>query len=325
MQPMKLSCAFAPGVATPDHVVIAEQLGYERAWMFDSPALYHDVWVGLCRAAERTSRIGLGPAVLVPNLRHPLATAAAIATLEELAPGRAVVAIGTGFTGRLAMGKPPLPWKFVREYVVQLQALLRGEAVEIDGAMAQMLQPAGYGASRPSNVPIIIAANGPKGVAVAQELGAGIMTIGGGQPGFDWCAALAMGTVLDDGEDPGSERAFAAAGPGLTVVFHGMYENDPAIVDSLPNGPAWRAELEQVPADVRHLATHADHLVSVTERDRSVLDGDLLKAFTWTGTAQEIKARVDAGEASGITELLYSPMGPDIPRELEAFARAVGI
>ncbi len=322
---MQISCAFPPGIETSDHVVIAEQLGYERAWMYDSPALYHDVWVGLCRAAERTTRIGLGPAVLVPNLRHPLTTAAAIATLDELAPGRAVVAIGTGFTGRMAMGKRALSWKFVRDYVLQIQALLRGEAVEVDGAMAQMLQPEGFGAARPSKVPIVIAANGPMGIAVAQELGAGVMTIGGGNPDFAWCAALAMGTVLDDGEDPGSERAFSAAGPGLTVVFHGMYENDPAIVDGLPGGPAWRAELERIPANIRHLATHADHLVAVTERDRLVLDGGLLKAFTWTGTADEIKARIDVAEASGVTELLYAPMGPDVPRELEAFANAAGV
>lgn len=322
---MQISCAFPPGIDTADHVVIAEQLGFERAWMYDSPALYHDVWVGLCRAAERTTRIGLGPAVLVPNLRHPLTTAAAIATLDELAPGRAVVAIGTGFTGRMAMGKRALSWKFVRDYVLQIQALLRGEAVEIDGAMAQMLQPEGFGAARPLKVPIVIAANGPKGMAIAKELGAGVMTIGGGNSDFAWCSALAMGTVLDDGEDPGSERAFAAAGPGLTVVFHGMYENDPGIVDRFPGGPAWRAELEKIPADIRHLATHADHLVAVTERDRLVLDAGLLKSFTWTGTADEIKARIGAAEASGVTELLYAPMGPDVPRELEAFARAAGV
>ena len=57
---LTLSCAFATSMATPDHVVIAESLGYERAWLYDSPALYPDVWVQLARAAERTSTIGLG-------------------------------------------------------------------------------------------------------------------------------------------------------------------------------------------------------------------------------------------------------------------------
>src|SRR5579884_4283101 len=104
---MEISCAFATSLDTPDHIVLAEQLGYRRAWCYDSPALYPDVWVTLALAAERTSRIGLGPSVLIPSLRHVLTNASAIATLEHLAPGRVVVAIGSGFTGRRALGKPP--------------------------------------------------------------------------------------------------------------------------------------------------------------------------------------------------------------------------
>ena len=101
---MQISCAFPPSPSVVPHIQRAEELGYERAWLYDSPSLYSDVWMVLALAAARTERIGLGPAVLVPNLRHPLTQASAIATLEQLAPGRAAVAIGTGFTGRMAMG-----------------------------------------------------------------------------------------------------------------------------------------------------------------------------------------------------------------------------
>jgi 5,10-methylenetetrahydromethanopterin reductase len=73
-------------------------LGYRRAWLYDSPALAADVWMVLSRCAERTSRIGLGPGVLVPSLRHPMVNAAAIAELVNQAPGRVAVAIGAGFT-----------------------------------------------------------------------------------------------------------------------------------------------------------------------------------------------------------------------------------
>ena len=83
---MQISCAFPPGPHVVDHIVEAERLGYERAWLFDSPALYGDIWVIAALAAQRTTRIALGPAVLVPNLRHPLTQASAIATLEQLAP-----------------------------------------------------------------------------------------------------------------------------------------------------------------------------------------------------------------------------------------------
>ncbi len=320
---MRISCAFPPSTSSPEHAAIAERLGYERIWLYDSPALYHDVWVTLARCAERTGAIGLGTAVLVPDNRHPLVTASAIATIEHLAPGRLAVAIGTGFTGRMAMGRRPLPWAFVRDYVTTLRALLRGETVEIDGGMCRMLHPDGNAPARPIEVPIVIAANGPKGVAVAHDLGDGVMTVAGaGNREFGWCITLVLGTVLDAGEAPTSARAIAAAGAGLTVVFHGMYEADPAAVDGLPGGPAWRERLEAIPSDVRHLATHEDHLVRVTERDAPVVDGNLLPLFTWTGEADDIRARVAAASAAGVTELMYAPMGDDIERELRAFHAA---
>ena len=59
---LALSCAFATSLASPEHACLAEALGYRRAFFYDSPALYPDVWVQVCRAAERTTCIGLGPA-----------------------------------------------------------------------------------------------------------------------------------------------------------------------------------------------------------------------------------------------------------------------
>jgi len=97
---MKLSCVFAPLMDTPGNIAIAERLGFERAWVFDTPHQSPDVFMTLGRAAERTDRIGLGPGVLVPSLRHPMVAAAATATLATLAPGRVAIAFGTGFTGR---------------------------------------------------------------------------------------------------------------------------------------------------------------------------------------------------------------------------------
>jgi 5,10-methylenetetrahydromethanopterin reductase len=136
---------------------------------------------------------------------------------------------------------------------------------------------------------------------------------------------LAFGTVLEDGELPGSDRVFAAAGPAQTVVCHAMWEGKPQSVDVFPGGAEWRKELEQLPENVRHLAVHEDHLVRVTERDQPLLNGDLLESFTWTATPDEIRARLDALAAAGATEILYAPMGPDVSRELRTFiATATG-
>jgi len=207
---MDISCAFASSPDTPDHIALAEQLGYRRAWCYDSPALYPDVWVTLALAAQRTSHIALGPGVLVPSLRHVMTNAAAIATLEHLAPGRLVVAIGSGFTGRVAMGQRSLSWSRVRTYIAALRALLRGETATWDGAVIKMLHPPGFAPSRPIAVPILVGADGPKGAAVAEVLGDGIFGRARA-PGISWYAQLHFGTVLDDGEDPASERVMAAA------------------------------------------------------------------------------------------------------------------
>ena len=204
---MEISCAFPTALDSPDHIVLAEELGYDRAWLYDTPQQSPDVWVTLALAAERTERIGLGPGVLVPSLRHPMVNAAATANLEALAPGRVVVAFGTGFTGRRAMGYGAIPWKFMDEYIRAYRGLLRGETIEWEGARMQMLHPPGHGAARPVDVPIIIGALGPKGAAVARELGDGLyITLA--LPEFATEFDVGLLPVL--GHDPRRRR-----GPGL--------------------------------------------------------------------------------------------------------------
>ena len=78
---MEICCAFAPVMDTPDHIALAEELGYRRAWAFDTPAVQLDAYATLAVAAVKTSRIELGPGVIIPSLRHVMATASAIATL----------------------------------------------------------------------------------------------------------------------------------------------------------------------------------------------------------------------------------------------------
>lgn len=326
---MDISCAFATSPDTPDHIALAEELGFRRAWCYDSPALYPDVWMVLALAAERTSMIGLGPAVLVPSLRHPMTNASAIATLEAMAPGRVSVAIGAGFTGRFVLGQKPMRWADVRRYVEALRALLRGDEVEWDGGVMKMAHPDGFAPPRPIEVPLLIGADGPKGREVAAAVGDGVFSAGVPSATGDgpaWRALLSFGTVLADGEDIGSERVVAAAGHGLAVAYHAMYaRGGAAAVDGLPGGRAWRDAVEAVPERTRHLAVHEDHLVSVTERDRAAVAaaGPLLTTFTFTGTAPELRGRIDQLQEAGVTELAWQPAGPDISGELERMAKAL--
>src|SRR5919108_4323582 len=160
---MDISYATPTTLDSPEHVSIAEDLGYKRAWFYDTPQQSPDVWMMLALAAQRTRRIGLGPGVLVPTLRHPMVNAAGTAALAALAPGRVAVAFGTGFTGRRAMGYRAIPWAFMDSYIRTYRALLRGEVVEWEGAQMQMLHPDGHAPPRPIDVPILVGALGPKG------------------------------------------------------------------------------------------------------------------------------------------------------------------
>jgi 5,10-methylenetetrahydromethanopterin reductase len=307
----------------PEQAALAEKLGYERVWLADSPALYGDVWIAVAEAARATRQIGLGTSVLIPSLRHVLATAAAIAHVEAIAPGRLRVALGTGFTGRRMLGKKPISLRSLETYVRQLRALLAGEEVDVDGAPCRLLHPKGITAPLPLRTPIWIAANGARGLALAQQVADGMICAGVVAPGAKGAAILSMGTVLKDGETLASPAVLERIGPAIAVVWHGTYEAAGAGVDNLPGGKGWRAEVERFPARSRHLYVHEGHLVELTERDRRNLAPELAGA-TFSGTPEQLRERAVGLAAQGVAEIVYWPMGGDIAGELERMRAAIG-
>ncbi|WP_081438867.1 LLM class flavin-dependent oxidoreductase [Pseudofrankia asymbiotica] len=325
-----LSLGLPPNARVVEYARLAERLGYHRLWLFDSPALYGDLWMALGRVAEATERIGLGTGVAVPSLRHPMVTAAAIGTVEELAPGRLTCAFGTGFTARVALGRPAMKWADLARYVRQVRALLAGEVTEIDGAPAQMLHPPGWGPSRPLTTPLWAAPMGPRGFATARDLDVDGVIFPGipDVPLTEWKsrALLAHGTILRPGEDHTSARLVEAVGPWFATSFHGAWELYPHVLDSLPGGLEWRAAMEASrPVAERHLAVHEGHVVTLTQADSAGIAaaGPAILGTGWTGDAASIRARTREAGAAGVTEVVYTPSGPDILAEIEAFAAAV--
>jgi 5,10-methylenetetrahydromethanopterin reductase len=331
---MKLSCVFAPTMDTPDHIAVAEKLGYERAWTFDTPQQSPDVFMTLARAAERTTRIGLGPGVLVPSLRHPMSAAAATATLATLAPGRVAVAFGTGFTGRRAMGQNALSWDFVSRYIVAYRGLIKGEVVEWEGAKMRMFDAPNDLAHAASDVPILLSAMGPKGLEIARSLDLdGLMSFGNAVPGmadFDWSVLQVGGTVLADGENLGSQHVRSAAGGAWAINYHAVHDFQgglDAVRAALPGGNAWADVIEKTPEEDRHFAIHDGHLMHLNEADHAAWDAGgsvIIKDVTFTGDAGGLRAQVENLAQQGVTELGIMTSGTDIPRELEAYINALG-
>ena len=322
--PMKISCQFPTSLESPRHIAVAESLGYDRAWLFDTPQQSPDVWMMLALAAERTEHIGLGPGVLVPTLRHPMVNASGAAALSALAPDRVAVAFGTGFAGARAMGAKPSTWSYLRDYVHTFRALLRGETVDWDGGRMRMLHPAGHSPPRPIEVPVLISALGPKGLAVAKDLADGLFTVNGetrSAKEFGWAALGVHGTVLAEGENLDSPRVRAAAGPGNALAHHAAYEFG-GDVTTLPGGQAWLDVVNRAPGRERHLAVHDHHLVALNAADDAAWAAGswaAILATTLTGSPTQLTERLAAFADEGITEIVYQPTGPDLGRELAAF------
>jgi 5,10-methylenetetrahydromethanopterin reductase len=288
---MPLTYAFrlAPGPQALDQAMLAEKLGYERIWSPELPAFGHDIWVHLARVAERTQRIGIGPAVLIPSFRHPVAQASAIATLEYIAPGR-MVAFGTGFTGRITLGQKPLSWEAMRHHLLQVRALLRGEAVDIDGGVAQLLASPGLLPHRPIRTPLLLAAQGPKGRAVAKEIADGLVALRDPPQGFDPCIVSVNGTVLDPGETANSPRVRAAVAPLVATIYHGTLARDPEAVRRLPNGQAWLESVMKEPEQTRHLVVNRGHNWEISNGHDALIDTSAAEQMTFTGTPEALRA-----------------------------------
>jgi 5,10-methylenetetrahydromethanopterin reductase len=138
----------------------AEELGAAALLVADE-GIDRDLYVTLTAVAGATEQLLLIPAITNPHSRHPVATAAALASLEEVAPGRVVAGLGAG--GSLVfdpMGlRPPRPFSALREAVEVIDRLLGGEVVDHEGQFSTVGASIEWSRGR---LPIAIAGRGPR-------------------------------------------------------------------------------------------------------------------------------------------------------------------
>jgi hypothetical protein len=127
---MEFGICFYTHVDKWDLIRHAEDLGYDRAWVPDSQMIWSDCYATMALAAHATKRIKIGTGVAIAGVRIAPVTAHSIASINQIAPGRAFLGIGTGHTAMRVMGQDPMPVKEFREYLRVVRALLNGEAVE---------------------------------------------------------------------------------------------------------------------------------------------------------------------------------------------------
>jgi alkanesulfonate monooxygenase SsuD/methylene tetrahydromethanopterin reductase-like flavin-dependent oxidoreductase (luciferase family) len=322
--------------ARPDawrDLVVAEDNGFTHAWFYDSQLLYSDVYVCLALAAEHTRHIRLGTGVAIPSNRIEPVTAHSIATINQLAPGRAMLGLGTGFTGRNTMGLPPIPLARLRNYVETVRRLLRGEEVlyregERERWIRFLHPDRGY-INLKDPIPIFVAANGPRAVALAGEIADGWLTsISSAERFADDVKQLehgaqragrslkdiptvlnTTGCILRPGESATSPRVIARVGAFAIIMLHALWEQSAVAEAGGPFDQQWRRYRDEyiagmkTPPDRRYLEVHEGHLIYLKPGEERYLDEGIIRAATLTGTPDEIIARLKAFEAAGLKQV----------------------
>jgi 5,10-methylenetetrahydromethanopterin reductase len=156
----------------------AEDAGFQDVW-FPDHYFIREVYAALALAATATRRIRLGTGVTSPYLRHPVLLASAVATIDEISDGRAILGLGVGgheFPTQLNVSLAR-PLAVCREATDIVRRLLAGETVTTDGKIFPV-RNARLHFTPGRRVPIYLAARGPQMLALAGEVADGVITHG---------------------------------------------------------------------------------------------------------------------------------------------------
>jgi 5,10-methylenetetrahydromethanopterin reductase len=194
------------------HAAAVEEDGWDGMLFTDTQNLSMDVFGSLYLAASATSRLGLGTAV--PNLVtcHPAVMASSFGTLHHVSGWRAHIGVGRGDSALELVGiKPPSSGRF-GALLGELQAYLRGEAV--DGFQSRISWLPVQGGSK---VPADVCGSGPQVIDVAARLGDKLTVAVGAESGrIEWAVSTAREARRAAGLDPEALDigAFVVVGAG---------------------------------------------------------------------------------------------------------------
>src|SRR3989441_865569 len=216
-----------PGTAPmPELIKLIQQVeaaGFDGAGILDSQLLCRDTFVTMALAAANTSTLTLFPAVTNPLTRHASVLASAIQTVEEIAPGRIKVIVGTGYTSAHTIGRKPATLAEMRACIATLRALLAGETVSFGSTSGGLAYASGR------RVPVLMAASGPKATELAGEIADGVLL----SVGFHRRIVAAVLSHLAAGAARGGRRL-----EDLEIIWAGRGGVARSTAEARPQAPA---------------------------------------------------------------------------------------
>jgi 5,10-methylenetetrahydromethanopterin reductase len=296
----------------------AEELGWDYAFIPSSPLRRQDPYVHLAFAAAQTERIGLGPLIENPVMRHPSVIASSIATVAALAPGRTILGYGVGDTAVRLMGKRPATVAELEAATVLTRRLLAGEAVDVGAARPAQLRHA-------LPVPVWIAAGGPRTLRMAGRVADGVfIRVGKHEANLRTAIEAVRAGAAEAGRDPSTVKIGVILHTILTddleraawlsrSMAAGYYEYSPVLFDP-PNfrwdGPPVDEIKKQVWPDFHH----ADDL-EASGRLVSFLSDEVADAFALYGTPAMIARQLGKVLSLGfpISMIIPHPVPTPLP------------
>lgn len=147
---------------------LAEDVGFAMVGVADSQSVFREMYVTMALCAQATQRVRIGPTVTNAITRHPAVAASGIATIDEIAPGRAFFGIGSGDSAILNLAERPSTLADLRAYVAAVRALHERRETEWCGRAVRLTWA-------PRAVPIYLSAEGPRTLELAGEVADGVI------------------------------------------------------------------------------------------------------------------------------------------------------
>jgi 5,10-methylenetetrahydromethanopterin reductase len=350
---MDFGFAFLSTVDIPGDVQFAESMGFTHAWLYDTQMICADVYQCLALCTTKTRKIKLGTNVTNPSSRIAPVTANNFATLNLLAPGRIIMGIGTGNTARRTLGMPAARLDSLRSHVEICRGLLKGETVPYEEGgrrrMIRFLNPAGGWINLKDEIPIYIAASGPKALELAGEIADGVILFGavgdslleytlghvrkgaeraGKRPEDLYVMLSTAAHVAAPGDDLASKQQAVGAYVSSQCNIFALSVQDPADLPEDIRGEimafrdAYRTP--DTPIETRHLDLYEGYVNEFKSEHADIVTEKMIAETTLTGTAEEIRARVAVLAAAGVDQVAIHGGSRERTRAvIEAFATAV--
>jgi 5,10-methylenetetrahydromethanopterin reductase len=305
----------------------ADRFGYDLIGVADTPGNAMDPWVATTLVATRVRRARI--ALCVTNLvtRHPAESAAAIASLDLLAPGRAVLGIGVGHSGTRNLGAPSLSPGELADGATFIKTLLRGEPASYRGAAAHLPW-----VKAPS--PVFLAASHPRSLRAAGAAADGVFVNFGLSADNVAASQETVGEAARAaGRDPADveiwqiacmdcheDGAAARRKIGAILAFVSAYVMGGGDLARRGVPPEYRAPLAELR---RRYSTRPGDADAALVTELGLFDY-LRHRLAVCGTPDECLAQVRAAQAAGARRLMFTvSLATDPVRTVELFGEKV--